>query len=711
MEVTSTQMEESSARVIPDYVQDELAYYEQQIKKYRAGELGETKMQKLRLHFGTYAQRQEGVQMQRIKIPGGYLTAEQLTRLADAADRYATGFIHFTTREDAQLYYVRLEEAPALLRDLAEVGVTTREACGNTVRNITACYRAGVSHTEIFNVYPYAQALFRFLVRNKFNQNMGRKFKIAFEGCADDHSALAFHDLGFHAVAREENGETRLGFRVYVGGGMGSGPHVAHVHTDFLPVEELFNFSTAVIRVFDRYGERKQRMKARMKFLVQTMGWEKFRDAVDAERELIGPLPPVAEFLEELAGPEIPAVSPALNTLNPWTNDPGFRQWARDSVIEHRVPGFRGVHVRTKLGDITADNARALADVSRRFSAGELRVSIEQNLFLPWARVEDLPELYKALLRTSLGDAGAETVADVTACPGADTCRLGIASAKGLGSSISEAFFDGPLAGYRETNRDMRIKISGCPNGCAQHALANIGFHAAAMTQDGRNVPAHLLFLGGQANHGRAQSAKVMGKFPARNSIKVVETLFKMHQEQSEPGEDFNSFIARIGDQRVKEALEPLRAIPAFEDDPQFYDDYGHENERFTVRSGVRGECAGTTIAEIVPAFETARERLQQTAAYIHHGNYEQALIEAYEAAAAAARVPLYQRLVDPFTSLEALWEFENIFVLSGQTGPSWKDLWNTFENLKKIEADEASAKSALELAREFVGYCERISV
>src|SRR5262245_37205637 len=319
MNATSTQMGEAPAHVIPDYVEDELAYYEQQIKKYRAGELGETKMQKLRLHFGTYAQRQEGVQMQRIKIPGGYLTADQLTRLADVADRYATGFIHFTTREDVQLYYVQLEEAPALLRELAEVGVTTREACGNTVRNITACYRAGVAHDEIFNVYPYAQALFRYLVRNKFNQNMGRKFKIAFEGCAEDHSTLAFHDLGFHAVTREENGETRRGFRVYVGGGMGSGPYVARLYADFLPVEELFNFSTAVIRVFDRYGERKQRMKARMKFLVQSMGWEKFRDAVNAEREIIGPLPSVADFLEEAAEPEFAAVAARLTTLDQWT--------------------------------------------------------------------------------------------------------------------------------------------------------------------------------------------------------------------------------------------------------------------------------------------------------------------------------------------------------------------------------------------------------
>ena len=704
MNATTSQ---SQAAPIPDFIEDELANYEQQIKKFRAGLVGETKMQKFRLQYGTYAQRQEGVQMQRIKIPGGYLTADQLTRLADVADKYASSFIHFTTREDAQLYYLMLENAPALLRELEEVGITTREACGNTVRNITACYRAGVSHDEVFNVYPYTRALFKFLLRNKHNQNMGRKMKFAFEGCAEDHSALAFHDLGFHAVTREENGEIRRGFKVHVGGGMGSGPMIAHVYSEFLPVEEMFNFTTAVIRIFDRYGERKQRMKARMKFLVQTMGWDKFKAEVDAERQIIGELSPLADFLEEDADPNFAAASPNLNVLHPLTNDADYQQWAKDSVIAHRVEGFRGVHVRTKLGDITSDRSRDLANVARRFSASQLRVSIEQNLFLPWVRVEDLPELYSELRKIELGDAGAETVADVTACPGADTCRLGIASAKGLGSAISDSFFTGTLEPYREANRDMRIKISGCPNGCAQHAVANIGFHAAAVSHEGHNLPAHLLFLGGQSNHGKPQAAKVYGRFPARNAINVVETLFKLHDAEKLDDEDFNSFIARIGDARVKEVLEPLKAIPAFDTDPEFYDDYGHENERFTVRSGVRGECAGTTIAEIVPTIETAQTKLEQAKAYLLHGNYEQALLEAYETAAAAARVPLYQKLVDPFTSLEALWEFENLFVLSGKTNGSWKNLLATFEEVKSGSADEASVMAALELAGEFVSYCK----
>jgi sulfite reductase (ferredoxin) len=706
MSATSIELADAPVEALPDLVVDELAHYEQQIKKYRAGELGETKMQKLRLQFGTYAQRQEGVQMQRIKIPGGYLTADQLVALADAADRYASGFIHFTTREDAQLYYLKLEDAPALMRDLAAAGITTREACGNTVRNITACYRAGTSHDEAFNVYPYADALFRFLVRNKYNQNMGRKFKIAFEGCAEDHSALHFHDLGFKAVVREENGEERRGFRVVVGGGLGGAPYVAPVYSEFLPVEELFNFSVAVIRVFDRYGERKQRMKARMKFLVQKMGWDNFKAAVDAERDEIGPTPAVEEFLEEPPVPQFAAPTTGLSVLSQATTDPNFRQWARDSVVLHRVEGLRGVHVRTKLGDITTDKARELAEIARRFSASELRVSIEQNLYLPWVRAEELPALYAALKAVQLADPGAETVADVTACPGADTCRLGIASAKGLGSAISESFYAGALASYREAARDLRIKISGCPNGCAQHSIANIGFHAAALSQGGKTVPAHLLFVGGQANHGHPTVAKLIGKFPARSGIKVVQTLLDLYNAERQGGEDFNAFVARVGDARLKEALEPLKAIPAFEDDPTFYEDYGHENERFAIRPGLRGECAGTTIAEHVPTIDEAREWLAQAEAYLHHQNFEQAQQAAYEAAAAAARVPLYVSLVDPFKSDEALWEFENIYVRSGQTGGAWQEVSALFESLKGGEADEGAAQAALAHAREFVGYC-----
>src|SRR6266498_4393754 len=391
MNEVTREIGKTELRTLPAHVRDELDNYQEQIRKYRAGEVDETKMQKLRLHFGTYAQRQEGVQMQRIKIPGGFLTADQLVRLAHAADQFGSGFIHFTTREDAQIYYVKLEETPDLLRFLAAAGITSREACGNTVRNITACYRAGTSATESFNIQPYADALFRYLVRNKYNQNLGRKFKITFEGCADDHSGLRIHDIGFWAVTRTENGESRQGFRVYLGGGLGAAPHLAQLYTDFLPVEELFNLAAAALRLFDRYGERKARMKARMKFLVDSMGWDAFRAALDEERTRVGPIS-LTDYLHdtEQFAPEFTARSQGLRMLNPRTSDTQFQSWVRDAVIEHKVAGFRGLHVRIKLGDLTAARARGLAEVVRRFSADQLRISIEQNIYLPWVKEEDL---------------------------------------------------------------------------------------------------------------------------------------------------------------------------------------------------------------------------------------------------------------------------------------------------------------------------------
>ena len=702
--------QEPQPAIVPDYVDDELSNFEEQIRKYRAGQVDETKMQKLRLHFGTYAQRQEGVQMQRIKIPGGLLTADQLERLADAADRFASGFMHFTTREDAQLYYVKLEETPTLLRFLAEAGITSREACGNTVRNITACYRAGTSRTEVFDVLPYADALFRYLVRNKYNQNLGRKFKITFEGCAEDHSGLRIHDIGFWAVTRGDADSLQRGFRVYLGGGLGGAPMLAHIYTEFLPENEMFSFATSVLRLFDRYGERKSRMKARMKFLIQSMGWEAFRAALEEERLRVGAIP-MEDLFHQPTEPSSPAYqsSRGLMVLDPRVAQNGFQSWVRDSVIEHKDPGLRGVHVRVRLGDVTSDRARQLSSVVRRFSRGELRISIDQNVYLPWVQQENLADLYLALKEVSLGDSGTGTVEDVTTCPGSDTCRLGIASAKGLGSAISEAF-SGPLADYRALARDVRVKISGCPNGCAQHAIAGIGFHAAALSHEGRTVPAHLLFVGGEAAPDRARFGEIIGKYPAKNSVKVIQALLSLYKAERLAEEDFNSFVARIGTEKLKQLLEPLHAVPSFEDDPSFYQDYGHENERFAVRQGIKGECAGSTVAETVPTFEAAQEWLSQAEAFIYHEEYESAVLSAYEAAAAAARVPLYARLVDPFTSDQALWEFENLFVLSGQTQGAWKNLSSTFERLKDQSGNEVSARRIVSEARKFAGYCVNFS-
>ena len=483
----------------------------------------------------------------------------------------------------------------------------------------------------------------------------------------------------------------------------------------------MLNLAAATLRLFDRYGERKARMKARMKFLIETMGWDSFLAALEEERQRVGSIP-LESCLNEF-DPQPQSTSQVrrngLNVLRQETNDPAFKEWARDSVIDHKDPDYRGVHVRIKLGDLTAQRARQLADISRRFSASQLRISVEQNIYLPWVPQEDLVDLYSALCNVSLSEPGVGTVADITTCPGSDTCRLGIASAKGLGSALDEAFSATSIR--RLEAGPIKIKISGCPNGCAQHSIANIGFYSAALTHNDRTVPAHFVTIGGQAEGAVAQFGSLLGKFPARNCVKVTQSLLGLFEAEKNPGEDFNGFVARTGVERLKEVLKPLQEVPSFEDDPSFYEDYGHEHERFAVRKGMKGECAGSTVAQKVPTIEIAREWLAQADAYLYHKEYEQAVLAAYEAAAAAARVPLYRRLVDPFNSAEALWEFENLFVLSGETGGLCKDVSSNFDSLKAkaleilcrpdVEDGANATHEILSQARTFLDYCEPLLI
>lgn len=704
---------------LPEAIQKELDEYQEWIKKYRAREIGEVKMQKIRLQLGTYAQRQDGVQMQRIKFPGGTISSDQLVKLADVADRYASGFIHFTTREDAQLYYIKLEECPDMMRELASAGITTREACGNTVRNITACYRSGISATEIFDVTPYAHAFFRFLMRNKFNQVMGRKYKIAFEGCVEDHAGMRFHDMGFQAVIRKVGSKESRGFRTYLGGGLGGTPMLGFLYSEFLPEEELMNLGAATVRLFDRYGERKNRMAARMKFLIKKWGWEKFKQALDEERKQVQLPSSVNDYLKE-ARQERPRrqASSSWDVRTPVSQGGGlstktvpgfgFEEWLKDNVVDHKFSGYKGVNVRLRLGDLVTDRARSLAQIAKLFSQGELRITIDQNLFLPWVLEKSLPTLYDALSKISLADAGAETLEDTTTCPGADTCRLGITSAKGLGAHISSMMTNG-LARYKELTKDLKVKISGCPNGCAQHGVANIGFQGAALAQDGKTVPAHELFVGGGSDLDRTAFGERIGKFPAANCGKVVQSLVELYAKEKKGDESFNACMTRIGKDRIKELLAPLAVIPSFDQNPEFYKDWGHENEKFAVRTGIKGECAGAPVQEKVPHLETAKERLAQAEAFLAHKEFANAQLEAYEAMAEAARIPLYAVLVDPFSSEQALWEFENIFVRSGRLSPEWLDFSEKAKAQKETEPTEAHAQGLIVLAKKHLAECERL--
>ncbi len=705
-------LKESKYRGIPEHIARELDKYEEIIREYKAGKIGEVKFQKFRLQLGTYHQRQEGYQMQRIKIPYGGLTSDQLRRIADVTDKYAKGgFMHLTTRQDVQIYFLTIETVPDLMRELAEVGITTREACGNTIRNVTACHLSGVSPKETFDVTPYAALFKDYMLYNPICQNMGRKFKVCFEGCVEDHAGVRIHDLGFWARVKEEDRRLVRGFQVYVGGGLGASPELGHKWSDFLPVEDMIPFSAAVVRVFDRYGERKVRMKARMKFLIRKLGFDKFKELVEKEILEVKIDPSWNERLKSIVQEHetrpdkkysYPPVPDGIE------KDNHYLKWKSTNVFPHLYDDFCMVTIRVFLGDLQTDTARKLADISDIYSDGKLRVTIQQNLILRWVPRDALPSLYAALREIGMSRAGADTFEDIVACPGADTCRLGITSAKGLASTLTDMMNNG-LSRYKEELEGLDIKISGCPNSCAQHVSASIGFQGASITKDGRSVPSEMLFLGGGFYGEATRIAKPIVKIPTRNAPKVVERLLDIYRREKKDGESFNEVMDRLGTKYIKDAIEDLREIPSYEENPSFYKDWGHENEKFIVQHGVKGECAGVTVEERVPTFADAEKHLEKAQALFLHGDYEGCIKEAYIACSESAHVPLYTKLVDPFTPEQTIWTFENLCVRTGEVDKKW---WNVSEKFKSFVNGEPTPQNAitfLELAKEFHAECQKL--
>lgn len=710
--MSSSKSIEEIKKGLSPLVNNEIDEFEGQVKDFRANKIGDIKFQKIRLQLGVYAQRQDGVQMQRIKIPYGGLTSDQLRTLADVSDKYASGFIHLTTRQDAQLYYVKLETVPDMFRELAAAGITTREACGNTVRNVTASPITGASPTETFDVTPYAEAFKEFLLRNPICQNMGRKFKACFESNQDiDNAGIRIHDLGFTAKIKEVDGEKKRGFKVYIGGGLGASPQLGHLWTDFMPVEELLPFSAAVLRIFDRYGERKIRMKARMKFLVRKLGFDKFKELVESERASIEVNPRWNDYLSDIV--EDHETPPQKEYSYPKApdgteEDNKYLEWKSTNIFPAVTDGFSFANVRVRLGDLPSDIARKLAQISDTYADGNLRITIQQNLVIRWIPDAALPSFYNALHEIGLADPGADTLQDITACPGADTCRLGITSAKGLATKLTGMMNNG-LAKYKDSLKDLRIKISGCPNSCAQHVTSSIGFQGASISKEGMQVPAEMLFLGGGLYGDDTRLAMPVTKVPTRNAPKVVERLLELYNKEKEEGEHFDLTMNRLGAKNIKETISDLLEIPSFDDDPDFYKDWGHENEEFGVQKGIKGECAGATVEEKIPTFADAEKRLEQAQAFFVHQEYEASINESYLICSESAHVPLYTKLVDPFTPDQTIWEFENLLVRTGEADEKWLNMYEDFNKYKNGEKTAENAIKFLELAKEFNKECKKV--
>jgi sulfite reductase (ferredoxin) len=535
----------------------EIRRFAELIERRRRGEIDEEDFRRFRLQHGVYGIRgQTDIQMVRVKIPHGALTAAQLECLGDIAERFAPGIGHITTRQDIQFHWVRLESVPEVLHWLGEVGLTTREACGNVVRNVTACPLAGVCRTEVFDVTLYAAALSRHLLRNPICQALPRKFKIAFSGCATDCAVAGIHDIGAVATVQEENGTVRRGFRLYVGGGLGPVPRAAQLLEPFTPAEELILTATAIVRVFDRLGNRQNRMRARMKFLVEELGIEEFRRLVFEERRALwaswpGGSPSASEVRESA----LPPATPPPRTI--YSAPPGFDLWRRTNVVAQKQAGFYAAYVTVPGGDLTAAQFRALATLLRDFPGLELRTVITQNLVLRWVPEAWLPILYTILAEADLGRPGVHGIGDVVGCPGADTCNLAVTYSHRLALELTRQLAERPDVALADDLKGVTIKISGCPNSCGQHHIATIGLYGAARKVGERQVPFYQLLLGGKVHDGEVIFARPVLRVPARQVPEAIFRLVDAYRSERRDGESFVDWLERkeVGDGDTDETL------------------------------------------------------------------------------------------------------------------------------------------------------------
>jgi sulfite reductase (ferredoxin) len=580
--------------------------------------------------------------MQRIKIPFGGLHADQMETLADVAEEYSDAICHVTTRQDIQLHFVHIGDTPDLMRRLAAVDITTREACGNVVRNVAACPLAGVCSDEGFDVTPYARALAYFLLGHKDTQDFGRKFKMSFSGCAGHACGLAnIHDIGFVATTQREQGQERRGFAFYIGGGLGSVPYQAQLFDAFVPAEELLPLAQAICRVFARLGEKRNRARARLKFLVAKLGIEEFRRLVLEERAILPADVAWTAYLDGLHRTDEQPLRPG-GPLAPPPYPAGFATWMASNVMAQRQPGYAVATVCLPLGDITAHQMRALADIARRYNGGRARTTVEQNIVLRWISQADLPALYADLAAVGLAQPGASTLADITACPGTDTCKLGISSSRGLAAALRQTITtqDGARDAAVE---QLKIKISGCFNSCGQHHIADIGFYGVSRKVGNHAVPHFQLMLGGQWNENAASYGLATVAIPARSVPQAVQRLTAFFVAERQPHERFQAFVKRLGKARIRALLEDLLRVPDYSEDPTYYSDWNDPREYTLGDMGV-GECAGEVVSLTQFGLAASERQVFEAQLFLDSGEPARAGEMAYSAMMQAAKA-----LIQPY--------------------------------------------------------------
>ena len=663
MEKALTWKEKLAGKMVPELAR-EIDIFEQQMKLRKQGKIDEKVFAETRLRRGIYGQRYDNGQrhdgkrvqklklpaevvkgpdtlwdapgMMRIKIPFGGVTPEQLETLADLSEEYADGVAHITTRQDVQFHFVHIDDTPSLMRRLAAVGITSREACGNVVRNVTACPLAGICRDEAFDTTPYAKACSKFMMGHPDTQDFGRKFKIAFSGCQEHPCGLVtMHDMGAIAKTKVVDGKEKRGFEFYVGGGLGSVPYKAKLFDEFLPEEEFLPMAQAISRVFARLGEKRNRARARIKFLIANLGIDEFRRLVLEERQKLSPDPRWTAHLATVNEQMEEALKAGVS-LNGSERPEGFEAWYATNVYKQRQPGYVAATVTLPLGDASAEQLRALADLARRFVKDTLRTTVEQNILFRWLSEADLPEFYRAIGAIGLGAADAATIVDVTACPGTDTCKLGIASSRGLARELRYRLSEKSLE-LDQAVKNLRIKVSGCFNSCGQHHVADIGFYGINRNVKGFQVPHFQVILGGKFRDNAGEYGVAVGAVPSKRVPEAVLSITEYYVRRRLRDESFQDFVRRIGKREIKDLLEDLTKIPAHEVGPSYYTDWGDPRE-FTLTDMGTGECAGEVVSQAEFALAASERELFEAQLLLDGGRPQDAVKTAYASMLRAAQ-------------------------------------------------------------------------
>lgn len=670
-------------------VERDIIDLEKKIRAFREGLIPDEKFRSLRLARGIYGQRQPGVQMVRIKLPFGKVTFKQLLHIADISDKYASSNLHLTTRQDIQIHFVSLDRTPELWAELDREDITLREACGNTVRNVTSSPDAGINPNEVFDVSPYAHATFKYFLRNPICQEMGRKFKFSFSASEEDTAFSYIHDLGFIPKINEKG---ERGFKVLLGGGLGAQPLLAYPVYDFLPEDQLIPFAESVIRVFDRYGERTNRNKARLKYLIQKLGLEEVLRLVEEER-IANKSKSFKIDRDTVPLPEPPPLMeyPVLDVVDTLP----YQAWLATNVFEQKQKGFYGAYIKVTIGDIKTDKARLLVEAIRPYVADEIRITQNQGLLLKFIRKEALPALYNNLNELGFATPGFNSVGDVTTCPGTDTCNLGISNSMSLAEALEEVIYEE----YPELiyNKDLTIKISGCMNSCGQHGMAHIGFHGSSVKANGKVVPAVQVMLGGGTiGDGAGRVAERVIKVPSKRATTALRYLLNDFGANA-AHQTFHDYYDLKGKDYFYQLLKPVADLTTLLDEE--YVDWG-QVETFQTAIGV-GECAGVVIDLVATLLFDSEEKLEWAKGSYQEGAWADSIYHAYSSMVNTAKAMLLDKGINSSTQTGIIREFDKNYVETGEVSFA-ESFSEHILQINKNEPTEAFAASYIQYANEF---------